>query len=491
MKKPLELKLWINGAWQTSAQKPRSVTSPFDSSEVASIHYADKDQLEAAIAAADAARKPFSRSPRWIRAKLLNEMAREIERRSSEFTERMVLEAGKPMKLAQGEVSRAITTFSYAAEEARRFGGEVIPFDGIEAAESFEDGICVWVPRGPVLGIAPFNFPLNLVAHKVAPALACGAPILIKPSHQAPGCAVLLAEIFEQAWEVCGSPKQIPISSFQVLSAENDVISEAIEDSRISILSFTGSDRVGWMLQTKAKKKKVFLELGGNAATIVHQDADLKRAAARIVYGAFAYAGQACISVQNVFAHDAIAAKLQELVLRETSRVKSGNPAESDVLVGPVIDSAAAERILSWIESAKKVGGRLLCGGSRIQGSLLEPTVMADVPSSEKLSCQEVFGPVLMLNTYRKFQDAIESVNASRFGLQVGVFTQRNDLIHEAFRELEVGGVLVNEIPTFRSDPMPYGGVKDSGLGREGLRYAMEEFCERRTLISHRSGNVS
>ncbi len=398
----------------------------------------------------------------------------------------MVEEAGKPRTLSEVEVSRAVQTFTVASEEAKRLGGEVVPMDWDAGGRAYSPAVSMLVPRGPVLAISPFNFPLNLVAHKVAPALAVGAPILVKPAPQAPGASSILARIFEEsAQAVSDASEQVPLAALQWVQASNEVIARAVQDPRLPVLSFTGSDRVGWSLQQQALRKRVLLELGGNAAVIVHSDADLARAATRCAYGAFAYAGQICISVQRIFVQESVLPKFRGLFLAEVAKVRSGDPADPATLVGPIIDSGQADRILAWIDEAKRAGARVLVGGGR-SGNVVAPTVLEDVASDQKLVCEEAFGPVATVSSYRDFSEAVSLVNSSRFGLQAGVFSESAKLIRMASEELEVGGILVNEIPTYRADHMPYGGVKDSGLGREGLRYAMEELCERRTVVSWR-----
>lgn len=411
-------------------------------------------------------------------------MAQEIENHRADFIKKMIDEAGKPYAAADVEVSRAVQTFTIAAEEAKRYGGDVIPLDVDASGRTFAPAISYWFARGPVLAITPFNFPLNLVAHKVAPAIAVGCPILLKPAPQAPGCSYLLAEIFAKVISLAGDAREkISPACFQVLSCKNEVISKAVTDPRLSILSFTGSGKVGWILQSQAVGKKLALELGGNAAVIVHADADLKRAAQRTAAGGFGYAGQSCISVQRVLVQEDVAKEFTDLLLKETAALKAGDPNQKDVTVGPVIDEAALTRIMKWIDEAKKEGAKVLAGGTKIQ-NVVQPTILTDVKHTSLISCEEVFAPVVIIEKYKSFDDALKSVNSSKFGLQAGVFTQDTKLLYQALQTLEVGGVVANDVPTFRADNMPYGGVKESGLGREGVKYAMEEFSERRTLIT-------
>ncbi|MDE2511353.1 MAG: aldehyde dehydrogenase family protein [Elusimicrobia bacterium] len=475
-------RLFIGGRWEEGATR-REIRSPFSGAAVASAHQASPEQMERALSCAAASFLEFRRVSRCGRARLLSALSRGIESRRAEFVESIVAEAGKPRTLADAEVTRAAGVFALAAEEARRLGGEVVPVDIDAAGRAYAPAVSTWVPKGPVLAIGPFNFPLNLIAHKVAPALAVGASVLVKPPPQAPGAARLLAEVFEAASEdVSDSRETIPSGALQVLSAANDVVSTAVSDPRIAVLSFTGSDKVGWLLQEKAIRKKVVLELGGDAAVIVAEDADLERAAARCAFGAFAYAGQVCISVQRVLLQKSISARFTELFLTATAKVASGDPGRRDVLAGPLIDAAAADRVMAWIAEAKAGGAKVLAGGTRA-GNMIAPTVLTGVPATAKLSREEAFGPVALLSEYADFDDALAAVNSSRFGLQAGLFTDSESRVRRAAEELEVGGLVVNDAPTYRADHLPYGGVKDSGLGREGVRCAMEECCERRVVV--------
>jgi glyceraldehyde-3-phosphate dehydrogenase (NADP+) len=329
-------------------------------------------------------------------------------------------------------------------------------------------------PIGPVLGITPFNFPLNLVAHKVAPSLACGNPIVLKPAPQTPLTALMLGEVVLDAG--------LPPGAFSVVPCENAVAEQMVTDPRYKLLSFTGSAAVGWMLKAKAGKKRVVLELGGNAGVIVESDADLDVAVQRCATGGFTYAGQTCISVQRIFVHDAVYDRFVKGLLERVAMLKAGDPSAEDTVVGPLIDEAAARRVEEWVTEAVAQGARLLAGGKR-SGALVQPTVLAEVARDMKVSCREIFGPVVTVSRYKRFEDALTMLNESDFGLQAGVFTQDVNRVFRAYRELEVGTVLANEIPTFRADHMPYGGVKDSGLGREGVRYAIEDMTELKLLV--------
>ncbi len=411
--------------------------------------------------------------PSHARYQLLQKIASAIHDRREEFARLMMAEAGKPIADAKREVSRAVQTFTIAAEEAKRIPGEVIPLDWTPGTDSHL-GILRRVPIGPVLGITPFNFPLNLVAHKVAPALAAGNAILIKPAPQTPLTALLLGEVALEAG--------LPPGALNILPCDNTVAEQLVVDPRFKLLSFTGSAPVGWMLKAKCGKKKVVLELGGNAGVIVEPDADLEFAAQRCAAGGFGYAGQTCISVQRIFVHHSIAALFTETLLAQVARLKAGDPSDEATVVGPLIDQAAAQRVEAWVGEAVSQGASVLLGGRR-RGSVMEATVLSQVTPAMKVSCQEVFGPVVTVTPYRHFNEAIAALNQSDYGLQAGVFTQDVNAIFHAFRQLEVGAVLANEIPTFRADHMPYGGVKDSGIGREGVQAAMEDMTEPRMLV--------
>lgn len=478
-------RLWIDGQWREST-RTHTIKSPYMGRIVAVSEEADEALMDRALLAARAVQTRFRTLSRSTRSRLLSAMAREIAARRAQFVASIVDEAGKPLGLADAEVSRAITTFTVGAEEAKRYGGELFPVDVDPSSRAYDMGQSFLVPRGPVLAITPFNFPLNLVAHKVVPALAIGAPVLLKPAPQTPGPARLLAEVFEScAAEVSDDREAVPLAALQTICASNEIAGRALRDPRVAVLSFTGSAAVGWQLQTQARGKRVILELGGNAAVIVHADADLPRAAARIAFGAFAYAGQVCISVQNVWVDERVADAFRAFFLDEVRRVKSGDPRQEGVLVGPLIDGRAVERVLAWVDEAQKAGAAVLTGGKR-DGNVVQPTVLENPSDALNIVREEVFGPVVNLLTYRELGDAIDAANRSRYGLQAGLFTDSMRVVRRVVDELEVGGLLINEVPTYRADHMPYGGVKDSGLGREGVRYAMEEYSERKTVIAYK-----
>lgn len=462
----------IHGQWK-QGDKTTPVVNPFTGQVVAEVGQAGESEVDEAIASSSQAAVPMARLPSHARYDILQQIAALIYRRRDQFATTITAEAGKPIADAKREVSRAIQTFTVAAEEAKRIPGEVLPLDWTPGTDSHL-GIFRRFPIGPVLGITPFNFPLNLVAHKVAPALAAGNSILIKPAPQTPLTALLLAEVAVEAG--------VPPGGLNVVPCDNALAERCVVDARFKLLSFTGSAPVGWMLKSKCGKKKVTLELGGNAGVLIEPDADLDLAAQRCAAGGFGYAGQTCISVQRIFAHHSIADLFTTKLLMNVARLKAGDPTDEATTVGPLIDQAAAHRVESWIGEAVAEGARLLLGGKRM-GSVVEPTVLSNVKPDMKVSCREVFGPVVTVTSYRDLDEAIVAMNQSDFGLQAGMFTRDVNKIFYAFRHLEVGAVLANEIPTFRADHMPYGGVKDSGMGREGVRAAIEDMTEPRLLV--------
>lgn len=460
------------GRWQQSAATA-PVLNPFTGEQIAQVYQAGQAEADAAVQATAAAAPVMRELPAHARATFLHHIALSLQARQEDVAKTIVAEAGKPIVDARREVGRAIQTFTIAAEEAKRLGGEVIPLDASPGMESHL-GIVRRFPIGPVLGITPFNFPLNLVAHKVAPALAAGNPILVKPAPQTPLTALLLGEMAMEAG--------VPAGALNVVPCDNTVAEQLVVDPRFKLLSFTGSAAVGWMLKAKCGKKKVVLELGGNAGVIVEPDADLDWAAQRCAIGGFAYAGQTCISVQRIFVHQSVVDLFTTKLLMQVARLRAGDPTDETTVVGPLINQGAARRVEAWIEEAVSQGARVLLGGKR-QGTVMDATVLSGVTPTMKVSCQEVFGPVVTVTPYRQFEEALAALNDSEFGLQAGVFSKDVTRLFHAYRQLEVGAVLANEVPTFRADHMPYGGVKDSGIGREGVRYAIEDMTEPRLLV--------
>ena len=461
----------IGGKWcEEGAQQ--EIRSPFDGSVVSRTWVATRQHAEKAIASAVAAFGTTRRLPAFERQRVLRAIAQGIAARKEEFARMICLEAGKPIKVARVEVDRAVFTFQIAAEEATRLGGEYLPLDWQESTAG-RWSIVKRFPVGPITGITPFNFPLNLVSHKVAPAIACGCPMVLKPAPQAPMSSLMLGEVVQQAgW---------PDGGLNVLMLSNEDTGVLIEDDRIKMISFTGSAPVGWAIKSRSGRKRVALELGGNAGVIVHSDADLAYAADRCVVGGYTYAGQTCISVQRIFVERSVYGKFTELLVAGVQKLRMGDPMEETTDIGPLIRESDAVRALDWVQEAVAKGARLLCGGQR-KGAILEPTVLSNTQPDMKVNCREIFAPVVTVEPYDRFEEALERVNHSDYGLQAGVFTRDAKRIFQAFEELEVGGVMAGEVPSFRIDHMPYGGVKDSGLGREGLRYAMEEMTEPRIL---------
>ncbi len=462
----------LDGKWLGEGET-LDVHSPYDGAVVGRVFQGRREHAEAAIAAAVKAFGTTRRLPAFERQRVLRHVAHSIAERKEQFAHTIAQEAGKPIKAARSEVDRAIFTFTVAAEESTRISGEYLPLDWQEFTVG-RWGIVRRFPVGPVAGITPFNFPLNLVAHKIAPSIATGCPMVLKPGSKTPLTALLLAEAVQQAgW---------PDGALNVLPLSNEDAGLLVSDDRLKLISFTGSAAVGWGIKQRSGKKKVLLELGGNAGVIVHGDADLEFAASRCVAGGFTYAGQSCISVQRILVESSAFGKFTELLLAGVARLRTGDPLDESTDLGPMIRESDAARAAQWVEEAVRGGARLLCGGHR-NGSLMEPTVLTGTEPEMKVNCQEIFAPVVTLEAYDSFDDALRRVNNSPYGLQAGVFTRDVKRLFTAFEELEVGGLIAGDVPTFRIDNMPYGGVKDSGLGREGLRYAIEEMTEPRLLV--------
>ena len=463
---------FIDGKWLEEGDIVE-IRAPYDGAVVGRVYRGRREHAEAAITAAVKAFGTTRRLPAFERQRVLRQIATGMQERKEEFSRTLAQEAGKPIKTARVEVERAIFTFNIAAEETVRGYGEYLPLDWQQSTAG-RWGIVRRFPLGPIAGISPFNFPLNLVAHKVAPAMAAGCSMVLKPAPQTPLSALLLAEVVQQAgW---------PDGGLNVLLLSNEDSELLVTDERIKLISFTGSAAVGWAIKNKAGKKKVVLELGGNSAVIVHSDYDLKYAADRCVTGGFSYAGQSCISVQRILVENSVYGKFTDLLLEGVSKLKVGDPLDESCDVGPLIRESDAIRAADWIQEAVRGGARLLCGGKR-KGSLLEPTVLTGTRPYMKVNCQEIFAPVVTVEPYNDFASALREANNSPYGLQAGLFTRDAKLIFQAYDELEVGGVIAGDVPTFRVEHMPYGGVKDSGLGREGLRDAIQEMTEPKLLV--------
>lgn len=450
------------------------VLNPFDQTVVSELATLDRAQLKSAIDVAHQALVHTRVQSPHERAELLLRIARRVQEHKTELAGLIVSEAGKPITLAEAEVDRAVVTFTSAAEEARHWPGQVLDADAYTTGIG-HFAICQRVPIGVVYGMGPFNFPLNLVAHKIAPAIACGAPILLKPSPRTPLSALKLQELIHQAQPLPGH--------VQVVICDNELALEPLDDPRIKVVSFTGSAAVGWKVKSKAVYQKATLELGGNAPVILHEDADISQIIPMLVSGIFANAGQSCISIQRVLIHRPIYDKTRNALVEYTlEHVRCGDPNRRDVIVGPMISPQACQKVLQQIQQALHQGARLLCGG-KTQGPCLEPTLLEQVPSDHPLCVDEAFAPVAVLMPYDNWDQALQLANQTNYGLQAGIFTRDIKRITQAFEQLEYGGVLVNQTPTFRIDNLPYGGIKNSGLGREGPRWAMLDMTEIKTLI--------
>ena len=437
------------------------------------VAVAPPEVIDEAIGAAADAAPAMAAMPAYARQAVLDHCVARFRERFDELADSLCIEAGKPIRDARGEVDRLIDTFRIASEESTRILGEVLPLDISPRARGYR-GMVKRVPIGPCSFISPFNFPLNLAAHKIAPALAVGCPFVLKPASWTPVGALLIAEILAET--------DLPAGAFSVLPCSRDGADLFTTDDRLKLLSFTGSPAVGWALKARAGRKQVVLELGGNAAVIVDEDADLDDAVARILIGAFYQSGQSCISVQRILAHKTIYDELRDRLVSGTKALKMGDPKDEDTFVGPMITEREARRLEGWIAEATGRGARLLCGGGR-DGVMLEPTLLEDVDRGLPLCADEAFGPVAVLSRFSSFDDALVQVNDSKFGLQAGVFTRDLYKVQRAWDTLEVGGVIIGDVPSWRVDHMPYGGVKDSGLGREGVRYAIEDMTELRLLV--------
>lgn len=465
--------IFLAGRWVESPDR-LEVANPADPAHPAGATFnATEAQYEEAVEAAVATFEVTRRLPAYERGAILRSISEGIRARRDELARLIALEAGKPIRDASGEVDRAVLTFRLGAEEAERMYGELIPLD-LMASSKGRVGITRRFPLGPIAGISPFNFPLNLAAHKIAPALAAGNTIVLKPPSKDPLTMLTVAEIIEAAGAPAGSVSILPMT--------RELGDRMVADPRFKLLTFTGSPSVGWRMKERAGKKKVVLELGGNAGVIVDRTADLDWAVKRILVGAFTYSGQVCISVQRMFVHAEVWDEFMARFVAGAAALRLGDPLDPATDLGPMVDETAAARTQQWVDEAVAMGGRVLLGG-RANGTFFPPTILADTPVSARVCSNEAFAPLVVVFPFTEIGDAIRSVNDSFFGLQTGIFT--NDLAHawQAYSELEVGGVIVNDIPTYRIDHMPYGGVKDSGLGREGLRWAIEDMTEIKIMV--------
>ena len=459
--KPIE-----TGAWLT-------VTDKYTHKPATEVAKASRKQFIQAISAADGAKRAMAEFPAYARQAVLEHCVERFTERAEELAHALCIEAGKPIKDARGEVTRLIDTFKYAAGEAVRIHGEVMPLDISARAKDYW-GMWKRVPIGPCGFISPFNFPLNLTAHKLAPAIAAGCPFVLKPASSTPIGALLIGEVLAET--------NLPAGAFSILPSTPDEAEPMIKDDRIKLLSFTGSPAVGWALKAHAGKKHVVLELGGNAACVVDADANLKDVVQRLIFGAFYQSGQSCISVQRILVHTSLYASLKEQLTAAARTLVCGDPKDEKTFIGPMISEKEATRLETWINDAVSRGATLLCGGKRT-GAMLEPTLLENVPQDCELNTQEAFGPVAIIAPFEDFDAALDEVSNSRYGLQAGIFTRDINKAKRAWDRLEVGGVVIGDVPSFRVDHMPYGGVKDSGYGREGIRFAIEHLTEVKMLV--------
>jgi len=460
-------KLLIDGKW-LAGERETVIRSPWNGAEIGRMARGGPAEVEAAITAADRTARACAELPVHERAAILGRVQQGIAEQAEEFARRLALEAGKPLRTARAEVQRAQHTFELAVEECKRLYGEVLPLDLRPWGEG-RTGFLIHEPLGPIASITPFNFPLNLVAHKLAPAMAAGNSIVHRPASQTPFCSVLLAQLIEAAgW---------PAGGFNLVTCDAAAAAPLATDPRLKLLSFTGSPAVGWQLQKQAECKRVALELGGNAGVIVHSDCDLAYAVQAVTAAAFGYAGQSCISVQRVFLEETVRPAFQEQLLERVAGLVCGDPTQETTDVGPMNDETEAKRAESWIEEALADGASLLAGGQR-EGCLLTPTILTDTKPEQQVNAQEIFAPVMTLESYHDFEEAVARVDDSIYGLQAGVFTRDLTRIKLAVSRIKTGGVIINDVPTWRIDHMPYGGVKESGNTREGVRYALREMTQ-------------
>lgn len=449
------------------------VTDKYSGEVAYEVPLATPDVLDEAIAAAEGAAEAMRKMTVYERQAVLDHCVKRFTERADELAEALCIEAGKPINDAKGEVGRLIDTFKIAAEETPRMLGETLPLDISPRAKGYR-GMTQRVPIGPCAFISPFNFPLNLAAHKVAPAIAAGCPFVLKPASMTPIGALVIGEILAET--------DLPKGAFSILPCRRDSADMLTEDERLKLLSFTGSPEVGWALKARAGKKPVVLELGGNAACVVDNDWDLDDAVARVIIGAFYQSGQSCIGVQRLYVHSDVYDTFKEKLLTKTKALKSGDPKDPETFIGPMISESEAERLHGWIKDALDRGATLLCGGER-DGNMLQASLLENVPADCELSAEEAFGPVAILEPFDDYDAVLKKVNDSRYGLQAGIFTRDLYKAQKAWDELEVGGVVIGDVPSWRVDHMPYGGVKDSGIGREGIRYALEDMTELRLMV--------
>ncbi len=456
--------------------KPLNVINPYNGEIVAKTFLGNEDILERAILKAESVASEMRDFPSWKKYEVLTEIATALKDNRDDFARLLCLESAKPMKYSLGEIDRAIQTFTIAAEESKRLPKEYIDLDWTPAGDK-KEGIVRYFPVGLVAGISPFNFPMNLAVHKIAPAIAAGCPIILKPSTSTPLSTLKLAQIIDKTI--------LPKGAVSIIPMDRNTGNKLVTDQRFNLLTFTGSPEVGWKMKQDAGKKKVVLELGGNAGVIVTESADIDQAVKKCIVGGFAYSGQVCIHAQRIYIHTSVFDEFSKQFTAEAGKLKVGNPLETDTDISSMIDEANAIRIQEWVDEAIADGAKLLTGGKR-DLTYFPPTVLSETHKDMKVCSLEVFGPVVILEPYNNFKEAVNYVNGGRFGLQSGVFTNSIEEMNFAFLNLEVGGVIINDVPTFRVDHMPYGGVKDSGLGREGIKYSILDMIEPRILVKNR-----
>jgi|APFre7841882724_1041349.scaffolds.fasta_scaffold11902_4 acyl-CoA reductase-like NAD-dependent aldehyde dehydrogenase len=465
--------IYIGGSFHKT-DKPLTVTNPYNGNVFAETYSGGEAELEVAISKAQAVENVMKGLGSFQRFEILRSIASTLSKQRSHFAKVLAQESGKPLIYALGEIDRSSQTFLIAAEEAKRLPREYISLDWTPGGKD-KEGIVKYFPVGLVAGISPFNFPMNLAAHKIAPAIASGCPIILKPASSTPLSTLELARIIDET--------SLPKGALSIIPMDRTTGMKLVTDERFKLLTFTGSPDVGWKMKKEAGKKKVVLELGGNAGVIVSGTADIDFAVKRCIFGGFAYSGQICIHAQRIFVERKIFDEFLEKFVVSTHSLKSGDPLHPETQISVMIDESNAERVEDWVQEAASNGATILCGGKR-QGAFFEPTVLTNTEKSMKINCLEVFGPVVTIEPYTTFQDAVHMVNDTNFGLQAGVFTRNMNEINHAFSNLEVGGVIINDVPTFRVDHMPYGGIKDSGLGREGLKYAILDMMEPKILVT-------
>lgn len=466
--------LYLANKAHEGADDALEVVNKYNQETVAEVARADSELLEQAIQKGLEAVPAMQALKPYQKQRILLDCVAKFTERFDEFTEALITEGGKPEAAAKAEIKRLIATFQFAADAVTTVPeGEVLPLDATEASAGYR-GFSKRVPIGLCGFISPFNFPLNLVAHKIAPAIAAGCPFILKPASYTPIGALMIADVLAET--------DLPEGAFSILPMSSKVADVLVTDERIKLLSFTGSDKVGWDMKVRAGKKKVVLELGGNAAVMIEPDADLEKALPRVITGGYSQAGQVCISVQRVLIHKDIYQSVKDKLVALAKEVKSGDPSQADVVIGPMIDKGELERIQQWIDEAVEEGATLLCGGE-VDGLVMNATILENVSHESKLYKDEAFGPVMILEAYDDFDKGIELANDSRFGLQVGVYSSSINKAMQAWDHIEAGGVIINDVPTFRVDNMPYGGVKDSGFGREGVKYAIEDMTEIRLMV--------